>query len=113
MGFTKRLQTANGWVNLGTLMRAAGYTGGGLISSLTIFNTHASSLFYLHLTAIGTGTSPAGATGLDGLPFGVGASAIGNAFYSDRGANAASLDIGTTWIFAASTIDIIVAAVGT
>lgn len=109
MGFTKIL-TVNGSVNLATAMRAAGYTGSGIISSLAIFNPSAAVPLYVHLTNNGS-TAPV--TGTDGWPVGAGASDVGPAFYADRGANQSSLDIGTTWLYTASSIDIKVIAVGT
>ena len=108
MGFTKPL-TINGFVNLGTAMRAAGYGGGGMVSSGGIFNPDAAVLLYLHLTET---ASTAPATGTDGWPIGAGATAAGNAFFFDRGANQSSLDIGTTWLYAPSSIVIKVIVTG-
>lgn len=108
MGFTKPI-TVNGWVNLLTAMRAAGYAGGGIVSSGGIFNPHATELCHIHLTESGT-ASPA--TGLDGWPIGAGATAASNSFLFNRGANHASVDLATTWLFTGVSIVVKVIAVG-
>ena len=102
--------TVNGWVNLGAALRTAGWTGNMILSSLGIFNVSASVSCYLHLTENGS-TNPS--TGTDGWPIGNGTSDAGAAFFSDRGANQASIDANTTWLYTASSISIKVIAVGT
>lgn len=111
MGFTKKLSVAAGWNNLGTLMKTAGWTRGNIVSSIGIFSPNA-DLLYIHLTQTRT-ASPA--TGADGWPIGTDAAAVDKTFFADRGANQASLDIGTTWLFNAggAPINIKVIAVGT
>lgn len=109
MGFAKPINTANGFINLGAAMRTAGYTGGPIVSSIGIFNPHASTIAYIHLTESGT-TAPV--TSTDGWPIGAGATAVGPAFYADRGANQSSLDINTTWISCGAIIPLQIIAVG-
>jgi len=90
-------------------MQAAGYQGGGIVSSLGIFNGDSALLVYLHLTDNGL-TSPS--TGTDGWPIGAGSGGSGATFFSDRGANMSSLDLGTTWLYAPTTVSVKVMAVG-
>jgi hypothetical protein len=105
MGFTKKISTANGWNNLGALLRTAGYDGGGIVSSIAIMNHGGAAVTaYLHLTNNGNSTS--GLTAADGWPITQGADDPTKAFYSDRGANMASLDIGTTWINTVGVVEL-------
>jgi hypothetical protein len=108
--FTKPISFTGGtWSNLLTRMRTAGYQGGGNVSSLGIHNADAALLLYLHLTDNGS-TNPA--TGTDGWVIGAGAGGAGATFFSDRGANSSSLDLGTTWIYAPTTVTAKVMAIG-
>jgi hypothetical protein len=71
MGFTKPINTPNNtFANLGTLLRAAGFNGGGRLTKLQIYNPDATRLVYIHLTEDGQ-TAPG--TGTDGWPIGVAA----------------------------------------
>lgn len=101
--------TVNGFVNLLTAMKAAGYQGSGIVSSLGIFNSDAGVLCYLHLTDNGV-TAPG--TGTDGWPIGAAAGGTGATFFSDRGGNRSSVDLGTTYLYTPSSIPIKVIAVG-
>lgn len=107
--FADKVDTINGFVNLGALMRAAGYAGGGVVSSLGIFNPSATTV-YLHFTNNGTASS--GLTGANGWPIGDSTAAVDTSFYSDRGANMSSIDIGTTWIYCTGIQSIHVIAAG-
>src|SRR3954468_2807113 len=108
--FSRPISTINGFINLGTAMRAAGYRGGNIVSSLGIYNPDGTNLVHLHLTD--NGQSSSGLTGTDGWPIGA-TGAPSPAFFSDRGANQSSLDIGTTWIYAGTVIALKVIATGT
>jgi hypothetical protein len=108
MGFTKPV-TVNGWQRLSTVMQTAGYSGSNLVSSIGFFNPDGTNLVYLHLTDNGV-TNPA--TGTDGWPIGSAAGGAGNTFFSSRDANQSSLDLGTTWIFTATSVTFKILAVG-
>lgn len=94
--FTNKITTANGWNNLGTLLKGAGYSGSGVVSSISILNMDGAVTAYLHASQNGL-TAPA-TTPADGWPIVPGATDPTKAFRSDRGANAVSLDINQTWI---------------
>lgn len=115
MGFCKKLTIdgSSALVNLGAAMRAAGYGGGGIVSSLRIYNPSATVILYIHATNNGT-TPPDVGDGTKGWPVSAGAGTLAssNVFQSDRGSNPSSIDIGTTWLYTASSIDVIVMAIG-
>ena len=104
MAFTKPVNTINGFINLGTVMRAAGYTGNGHVSKLLIFNPQASDLIYVHLTENST-TAPT--TKTDGIPVGAGSTAIGTSLSIDT-----AIDITSVYIAATGVVAIKVAAAG-
>lgn len=108
MGLTKPI-TVNGTVNLLTIMRAAGWTGGPVVSNLRIYNASASVLAYVHLTEGGV-TGPS--TGTDGWPIGGAAGAAGSTFEASRNGDMATLDMATTWIHTPSSIVLKFLAVG-
>jgi hypothetical protein len=98
--FTKPI-TVNGFVNLLTAMKAAGYQGSGIVSILKIYNPDATNLLYIHATDNGI-TAPG--TGTDGWPIGTATGNAGTTFFTDRGANQSSLDLATCWLFTAASI---------
>jgi hypothetical protein len=116
-GITKPINTVNGWLNLGTALRTAGYgQGAGLsLTELKILNLDATNLAYIHLTDQGptVGASPAGLTGTDGWPIGVAAGNAGNSLSLLRGSSGPGVDANQVWIFASAVFAIKVLAFGT
>ena len=114
--FTRQISFTGGtYSNLLTRMRALGYKGSGIVSSLAIGNADAALLLLIFLTDDGINTPPTQTPALattDGWPVGAGAGGLGPAYFSDRGANVSSLDLAGTWIYAASTVAANVMAVG-
>jgi hypothetical protein len=109
-GITKPINTANGWVNLGTALRTAGLSQsvGLVMSELKLLNLDATNLAYVHLTEQGptVGAAPSGLTGTDGWPIGVAAGNAGNSISLTRGSMGPGVDANQVWIFAAAVFAI-------
>lgn len=105
--FSGPVNTANGFANLGTLLKTAGFTGGGRLSKLSIFNPDATRLVYIHLANSGT-TAPG--TGTDGWPIGVAAGGVATSFSSEIASG--GIDLNTVWIYATAVFAIKVLAIG-
>lgn len=92
--------SVNGWENLYTELRAAGYTGGFKPKSLTIVNNSATAL-YVHFTQNGA-TNPS--TAADGQL--VSTAGVNASFSVERP------DLATCWLNTAGALDVYITVIG-
>ncbi len=101
--------TVNGFVNLGTALRTAGYVGGGVPTMLLLYNASAATLVYVHFTDQSTS---AGLTGIEGIPISS-AAFPAHAFLELHAGQMAGLpDLNNIWLFTGASIPVTVAVRG-